>query len=334
MPEGDTIYRAAAALRTALVGRPMRSFEAPYLVGLQPGVGRVIEEIESFGKHLEFAWDDGVVLHTHLRMTGSWHLYHPGERWRRPQREMVVSITVDQWQAVCFNAPLVETYRSFDKRRHPGFGHLGPDLTKDNPNIDECLDRIDRFADPDEPIAEVLLDQRIACGVGNVFKSEVLWICGVSPFRAVSELDAGVRRTILETASAQLRENRMRVRRVTVADAPGGHAVYGRNGLPCPRCHDAVRVRRTGQHLRATYWCPTCQAAPKSAMLTEVTPTGLVRPRRMDAEQEAAERYLEEHDQRWARTHRLHDSVGQQRPMTWSTRISSATRSSRSAGGR
>jgi endonuclease-8 len=289
----------------------------------------VIEEIETVGKHHEFAWDDGVVLHTHLRMTGSWHLYHPGERWRRPQREMVVAIGVGQWIAVCFNAPTVETYRSFDKRRHPGFGHLGPDLTKDGPSIDQCLDRIGRFADSNEPIAEVLLDQRIACGVGNVFKSEVLWHCRVSPFRAVSDVAESDRRALLETAARMLRENRMRNRRVTAPEAPGGLAVYGRNGLPCPRCHDAVRVQRTGQHLRATYWCPTCQAAPATALLTEVTPTGLVRPLPMDAEQLAAEEYLDTHDQRWAPTGR---TVAQARPSTRSTTISMATRSIRSLG--
>lgn len=315
----------------------MLSFEAPYLQGVMPQVGRVIEEIESFGKHLEFAWDDGIVLHTHLRMSGSWHLYHPGERWRRPQREMVVAIGVDQWRAVCFNAPTVETYRSYDKRRHPGFGHLGPDLTKDDPSIDECLDRIERFADSDEPIAEVLLDQRIACGVGNVYKSEVLWRCQVSPFRAVRDVALDLRREILGTAAALLQENRLRVRRVTAPEAPGGLAVYGRNGLPCPRCGDAVRVQRTGQHLRATYWCPTCQAAPKSALLTEVTPTGLIRPRAMDAEQEAAEAYLIEHDQRWTRATPRPvgvDSDDQARPMTRSTTISMATRSVRSLGRR
>ena len=331
MPEGDTIYRAAAALRTALVGRPMVSFEAPYLDGVQPRIGGVIEEVESFGKHLEFAWDDGVVLHTHMRMTGSWHLYHPGERWRRPQREMVVAIGVGQWNAVCFNAPTVETYRSFDKRRHPGFGHLGPDLTKDSPNIDDCVDRIERFADSNEPIAEVLLDQRIACGVGNVYKSEVLWHCGISPFRAVSDVELSDRRRVLATAARMLRGNRTRVRRVTAPEAPGGLAVYGRNGLPCPKCHDAVRVQRTGQHLRATYWCPTCQAAPESAKLTEVTPTGLVRPLEVDAEQLAAEAYLAEHDQRWARTGQ---AVAQARPSTRSTTISMATRSLRSLGWR
>jgi hypothetical protein len=128
-----------------------------------------------------------------------------------------------------------------------------------------------------------------------------------------------------------LQENRMRVRRVTAPEAPGGLAVYGRNGLPCPKCHNAVRVQRTGEHLRATYWCPACQAPPKSALRTEVTPTGLLRPLEVDAEQVAATAYLAEHDQRWAPTGQ---SAAQARPSTRSMTISMATRSLRSLGWR
>ena len=118
MPEGDTIHRTAAALRTALVGQPIMSFDAPRLIGPRPAPGRVVERVESHGKHLEIVWDDGLVLHTHMRMTGSWHLYRVGEPWRRSSRQMRVEIRVADWVAVCFNAPVVETYREFDRHRH------------------------------------------------------------------------------------------------------------------------------------------------------------------------------------------------------------------------
>lgn len=278
MPEGDTIHRAAAALRTALVGQPLVTFTAPYIDGVRPSVGRVIERIDSHGKHLEFEWDDGIVLHSHMRMSGSWHLYHPNERWRRPQREMVVSIEVPEWHAVCFNAPTVETYRRFDKRRHPVAGHLGPDLCKDGPDIAECLSRIDRFLDPGEPLSEVMLDQRIACGVGNVYKSEILWRMGMSPFAPIGSLSTEERRELLETAAEMMRYNRDRVRRVTAPGVAAGAAVYGRHGMACPRCHDTIRVRKTGPYLRATYWCPTCQPGNAATPAMEVTPSGLVRP--------------------------------------------------------
>ena len=323
MPEGDTVHHTASALRTALVGRPLIAFEAPYLIGLRPAIGGVIEEIETFGKHLEFAWDDGVVLHTHLKMSGSWHLYHPGERWRRPQREMVVMIATETWVAVCFNAPIVETYRSFDKRRHPGYGHLGPDLCKDDPDIDECLRRLEVYAEPDEPIAEALLDQRIACGVGNVYKSELLWRRAVNPFLAVRYLEAEERRGLLTDAAELLHFNRHRTRRVTAPETAGGLAVYGRNGRPCPRCGDAIKVQRTGQHLRATYWCPSCQVPPRYSMLSEVTPSGTVRLRSVEPGPVASPFGTP-----------LDDSGGQIRPSMRSTRNSMATRSLRSPGTR
>jgi endonuclease-8 len=323
MPEGDTIHHTASALRTALVGHALVAFEAPYLFGLKPAIGGVIEEIESFGKHLEIAWDDGVVLHTHMKMSGSWHLYHPGERWRRPQREMVVMIATETWVAVCFNAPIVETYRSFDKRRHPGYGHLGPDLCKDAPDIDECVRRLDLYTEPDEPIAEALLDQRIACGVGNVYKSELLWRCAINPFLAVKFLEPDERKELLSTAADLLKANRNRTRRVTAPEAAGGLAVYGRNGRPCPRCGDAIKVQRTGQHLRATYWCPSCQAPLRYSMLSEITPSGTVRMRNVDPAGPPP-----------AFGTPLDDSGGQIRPSTRSTRNSMATRSFRSPGTR
>ena len=111
MPEGDTIHRAAAALRTALVDKKMVRFEAPRLIGVVPRAGRTIERVESHGKHLEIEWDDGIILHTHMRMSGSWHLYRKDDSWQRPHREMRALIEVPDWTAVCFNAPVVETYR-------------------------------------------------------------------------------------------------------------------------------------------------------------------------------------------------------------------------------
>ena len=111
MPEGDTIHRTAAALRTALVDKKMVRFDAPRLIGVVPRAGRTIVGVEATGKHLEIEWDDGIILHTHMRMSGSWHLYRIGEPWQRPHREMRALIVNESWEAVCFNAPVVETYR-------------------------------------------------------------------------------------------------------------------------------------------------------------------------------------------------------------------------------
>jgi len=274
MPEGDVIHRSAAALRTALVGRAMTRFDAPRLDGPRPSTSRVIERVECHGKHLEIAWDDGLMLHTHMRMSGSWHLYRVGERWRKPFSDMRVAIEVPEWVAVCFNAPIVETYREFDRFRHPGFGRLGPDLiTASESELLECSRRLAEYADRDATVAEVLLDQHVACGVGNVFRSEVLWACELSPFATVSSLQVEDCVQIVNAAARMLRANVQKAYRVTVAELPGGLGVYARNGQRCARCGDTVQVKRVGDHARALYWCPGCQvrheptkATPASGM--------------------------------------------------------------------
>jgi endonuclease-8 len=272
VPEGDTIHRAAAALRIALVGKPSVTFEAPRLVGPHPAKGRVIERVESHGKHLEIVWDDGLTLHTHMRMSGSWHLYRIGERWRRPVSQLRVLIEVSDWLAVCFNAPVVETYRHFDRHRHPGFGPLGPDLCTVGADLDESINRLYHHPDQTFPICEALLDQHVVCGVGNVYRCETLWACATDPFAPVGSVDADLCAELVTTAARLLRANLTLTEDATlgtrrtlepVAGDAGfgrsGLAVYGRNGQRCRRCGDTIEVRRTGEHARLLYWCPGCQ---------------------------------------------------------------------------
>jgi endonuclease-8 len=260
VPEGDTIHRSATALRAALLEKVTSGFDAPRLRGLHPSVGATIERVDSRGKHIEIGWDDGIVLHTHLRMSGSWHLYRPGERWRRSSKHLRVLIEVEGFEAVCFNAPVVETYRAQDFAVHPGQGGLGPDLCSSDADLVECLERIPRFCDETTTAAEMLLDQRIACGVGNVYKSEVLWACGVHPFTPVAALDLDTRAALLGTAATFLRSNLERPSRVTLPGSTDGVAVYGRYGKPCFRCGQPIEVRRHGEQSRVTYWCDACQA--------------------------------------------------------------------------
>ncbi len=285
MPEGDTIHRAAIALRTALVGKPTVTFRAPRLLGPAPTPGRTIESVESHGKHLEIVWDDGLTLHTHLRMTGSWHLYRSGERWRKRDDQMRVSIEVADWVAVCFSAPIVETYRQFDRHRHPGFGRLGPDLCRSNADLDECVDRLVSYADPTAFVAEVLLDQHVACGVGNVYRCEVLFAVGLSPFARVGSLSREEATQVITTAAALLRANLDDSRRVTVAGVAGGLAVYGRNGQRCGGCGDTIQVKRIGEMNRLLYWCPDCQSRGDSRV-NPTPPLGVDRP--MDSHPAAA----------------------------------------------
>jgi endonuclease-8 len=258
VPEGEAIHRTAAALRTALVGRAVLSFEAPQLNGPVPAAGRVIELVESHGKQLDVVWDDGLILHTNLLLGGSWHLYRTGERWRKPSTQMRVGITVDAFSAVCFGARIVETYRELDTHRHPGFGGCGPDLCAPSPDLEAAIEALCHYDQPDTPIAEALIDQQVACGVGNVFRSEILWACKQHPFAPVSALARADVARIVTTAAKVLHANVNPVAPID-PDQRTDLAVYGRNGQRCRRCGDTIEVRRYGDHARLLYWCPGCQ---------------------------------------------------------------------------
>ena len=277
MPEGDTIHRAASALRTALGGKAMTRFDAPMLVGPSPQAGRTIETVESHGKHLEIVWDNGLILHTHLRLSGSWHVYRHGENWRRPYQQMRASIENDDWVAVCFNAPLVETYRVPDPRRHPGMGRLGPDLSKPGADLRLVTRLLLTYGDLSARIGEVLLDQRVFCGLGNVLRCEVLWQTGISPYAPVGSLDEQDVARIVKTAAAQVRAN-LREGRPTTTGAKGGVAVYGPNGQECVRCPGTIDRVRMGSDNGVLYWCPSCQTRHDPRVLRGVDDTPVMDP--------------------------------------------------------
>ena len=263
MPEGDSIHRLADRLAPVLVGQPLVRLEAPRADRLarRPPPGTLVAGVEAVGKHLLVRFGDGSILRTHLRMNGSWHLYRTGEVWRRPAHLMRALVEVPGWVAVCFAAPVVaiEHERGSDR----GTSHLGPDLARAelaDEEVDACVQRMAALVEPHEEIGVVLLDQRIACGVGNVFKSEVLWACRVDPFAPIARVDEPTRRDLIATAARLLQANARRSGpRVTHGD---GVAVYGRQGRACPRCGSAIRVRRQGEQARSTYWCPHCQRGP------------------------------------------------------------------------
>jgi endonuclease-8 len=255
MPEGDTLHRAAARLRPALEGKSLARFEAPRLVGDRPALGSTITAVEATGKNLLLRFGDGLTVRTHLRMTGSWHLYRAGDRWRKPPWLARLVIGVEGWEAVCFSAPVVESWRGDEQTPRP-VADLCPDLSTPGADLDAAVARFAAYARPGDEVGALLLDQRIASGIGNVYKSEVCFACGLDPFTPIEALDGAARRTVLATAARLLRANLGSGPRTTV---PGGLAVYGRNGRPCRRCGTTVRVRRQGDQARSTYWCPSCQ---------------------------------------------------------------------------
>ena len=267
MPEGDTIHRAARTLHRALAGRTLTRFEAPRLVHRPFLPGTVVLGAESRGKHCLIHFDDGRSLHTHMRMTGSWHLYRPGERWRKKAAAARVWLEVapdgerDGWVAVCFAAPVVDLVEGDDAGREgtDPTAHLGPDLCRPDADLDEAVARLGRLSPADREIGDALLDQRIANGVGNVYKCEVCFLCGLDPFTPVGDVDPALRRRLIETSATLLRANLDRSARVTVE---GGVAVYGRRDQPCRRCGTPIAWRPQGPQARGTYWCPTCQRRP------------------------------------------------------------------------
>lgn len=257
MPEGDTIHRTANRLRPALQHQALVAFEAPRLHGDRPTPGSVITNVDAVGKHLLVRFESGLVLHTHMKMTGAWHLYRAGQRWQKPRHLVRALLDVGEWVAVCFAAPIVQTFH--ESGPSSPVAHLGPDLCGESPDLDAALERMAAVPEPDASVCDVLLNQRVASGIGNVYKSEVLWAQRLSPFTPLAAIDPEVRRGLLSRAHRQLRSNLTTTSRRTV---PGGLAVYDRQGAPCRQCDSPVRMQQFGQPPRSTYWCPICQPHP------------------------------------------------------------------------
>ena len=260
MPEGDTIHRVATTLRAALVGHQLTRVELPRTPRPHPGPGARISGVEARGKHLLVHVDDGLTIHTHLRMTGAWHLYRPGERWRKPARAARVVLAVERALAVCFAAPVVEVLDARGLQRHPSLRALGPDLCDPDVDLDDALRRLRQLPGPDTTIGEALLDQRIACGVGNVYRCDVLFLHGIDPATPSRHLDAATGHALLADASALLRANLHTAARTTAPEAGEGATwVHGRGSEPCRRCGTPIEVGRLGEQARYVYRCPSCQ---------------------------------------------------------------------------
>jgi endonuclease-8 len=289
MPEGDAIFRTARTLHRALSGRTIVRFESvlPALTRVHedaPLTGRIVEGVEAAGKHVLMRLSGDLVLRTHMRMNGSWHLYRPGERWRRPRRDMRILIATDAFEAVAFNVPIAEFLSSVrtgsvspstsvrprlgSLERQDDLRGLGPDLLGETFDEAEALERI--RARGSVAIADVLLDQRAVAGIGNVYKSEVLFICRINPFARAIDVDDARLRDVLTTARRLLVANVTTLSGITTylgfrrgrgRDESERRYVYGRARRPCRRCATPIEVRAQGPHARLTYWCPRCQAA-------------------------------------------------------------------------
>ena len=273
MPEGDTIHRAARNLHAALAGEEVIRFETvlPRLARVdedRPVAGRTVESVAAHGKHLLLRFSGDLVLRTHLRMNGSWHLYRPGERWFRPRDAMRVLVETRPWVAVGFDLPVAELLDARGLARQRDLARLGPDLLAPTFDAPEAERRL--RAQPDRQLGEALLDQRALAGVGNELKSEILFLAGLDPWRTVASLSAAelsalvaTARRVLLAAVATLEGGGttwLGGRRTTGRSNPAERLfVYGRAGEPCRRCGAPVRLGRQGPGARLTYHCPLCQ---------------------------------------------------------------------------
>lgn len=257
-------------MRASLCGRPVVRFDAPLAIGPHPAESSVVESVALDRRRVTIEFDDGIVLETALRWNGSWHLYREHERWSKPTAAARVAIEVPGRIAVCFGGADVETHRRPDVRRHPLLGGAGPDVREPSVDLDAVIDRIVAAARGDLTVVDVLGDQHLVTGLGNVVRSEALWAMALDPRTPSIELDDEDWSDLLG------------VIRSLSTDAPDRLAVYGRIGQICRRCHGAIGCDETDDG-RLVYWCATCQTT-----LDEPLPKPVIDERPTDV------RYLDE----------------------------------------
>ncbi len=267
MPEGDTIYRTAASIRKWMGGRTVTAAQSQVVgLKLQNLVGRAIVGVEPHGKHLVISFgtrpelddDEPVALHSHMRMSGSWHVYSTDAEWQRPLRQANVIITAKDRLAVCFNAPIVSLLAERDVQRGTTIGKLGPDVLVDPFSAAAVVVRA-RATRNDDAVGEVLLDQRVVAGIGNIYRCESLFLEGIHPWTIVSQLSDEQLAALVTTASTIMRAN---LGKPVGRDFGNGESktwVYGRGQLPCRNCATVVQSRKQGTQARTAYWCSSCQ---------------------------------------------------------------------------
>lgn len=282
MPEGDTVWLAGRRLDDALSGHTLVRGElrVPRLGGVDLA-GHDVVHVLSRGKHLLLRLSNAQTLHTHFRMDGSWHLYRRGQRWRGgPTWQVRAILTTREWDAVGYRLPVVDLLATADE--HRVVGHLGPDLLGADWDPDEALHRM--VADPHREIGPVLLDQTVMAGLGNLYRTELCFLLGVTPWTAVADLPEPAR--VPDLAHRLLMANRDRYEQVTTGRSGPGqrHWVFERS--TCLRCNTPVSTALQGPptRQRLTYWCATCQRGPAPLpqpvrRLTGVRPTGRTRYR-------------------------------------------------------
>ncbi|MFJ8334237.1 Fpg/Nei family DNA glycosylase [Streptomyces sp. NPDC094437] len=262
MPEGDTVWQTATRLHTALAGKVLTrtDFRVPAHATADL-TGRTVLNVTPRGKHLLTRIEGGLTLHTHLRMDGAWKVFENGRRWTGgPAHQIRVILGTADRTAVGYRLPVLDLLRTADEER--AVGHLGPDLLGPDWNPDQALANL--LTDPARSLGEALLDQRNLAGIGNVYKSELCFLLGATPWLPIGALPADRVAKLPALARRLLVANRDRPVRSTTGLRGQDLFVYGRAPRPCLRCGTSIRVadQGDGSRERPTYWCPTCQSGP------------------------------------------------------------------------
>ncbi|MCX5526940.1 DNA glycosylase [Streptomyces bobili] len=277
MPEGDTVWQAASRLHDALAGKVLTrsDLRVPKLATADL-TGRTVLDVTPRGKHLLTRIEGGLTLHSHLRMDGAWKVFANGQRWSGgPAHQIRAILGTHDRTAVGYRLPVLDLLRTPDEQRV--VGHLGPDLL--GPGWDPGQALTNLLTDPARPLGEALLDQRNLAGIGNVYKSELCFLLGVTPWLPVGALPADSAAKLPVLAKRLLEANRDRPVRSTTGRRGQDLFTYGRAPRPCLRCGTPIRVadQGDGSRERPTYWCPACQAGPAPAPGSP--PTRRIRPR-------------------------------------------------------
>jgi endonuclease-8 len=251
MAEGDTILRTAQRLQAALGGQELAAVASGR--GRASGAGRLdgrrLELVESHGKHLLLHFDGDAVLHSHLGMSGAWHVYRRGAPWRKPAAAAWLVLEGEDCEAVEFGGPTLRVLSRGQLRGDPVLRRLGPDILAPNLDLGEAAAPL-RGA-PERELGEALLDQRLLAGIGNIFRSEACFASRANPWQRVGELNEDELREVVAAARRLMQESVERGR--------PGVAVYRRAGRPCPRCGTPIVAGGQGDANRRIYWCPRCQ---------------------------------------------------------------------------
>jgi endonuclease-8 len=256
VPEGDTIHRAAATLQKWLAGREVTSARTT-VDGLPAHtlVGQTVVAVEPRAKHLLIRFSGGTTLHSHMKMTGAWHVYRAGERWQKPARQARFVLEAGDRLAVCFNAPILELLADQGEHLHPSLTGLGPDVLQPPVDLAEVRRRA-RMVPASTTIGELLLDQQVVSGIGNIWRCETLFLRRVDPFVRSVDVPDDVLDGLVTAASELMQRS---------ADPAAGAVVrprwvYRRHRRPCRRCDTPIRSMLLGSGLpRTLYWCPACQ---------------------------------------------------------------------------